>query len=369
MHPVICRKLGSERSQHLCSCSVISTVIPTYCLHVCSKISVSVSCNIYTEEFSVASACIFYSRCYICRCFLSLILDSGICSCFSCLKCKAVAVFHCIFQTVGICCYCCCCCIGAQLYLTISTFQYTIIGNYVVFLAKCCIIFCSYSNRNVFQAIYFIMIHIYGCSVCFCNGSFFKSYSFSVCQLDSILIHPCCDRISASVLCHDSCLCLEASSVKSMVCSCSCYRIKSTFVKFLMAVQFLRRSCISCCIHTFRCPVLCPGQACIHILILSLKFIRIRKCLCLIFCCCKFVCTGSFFLRILCCAFLCDLISALVLCRNFFCISSLSRSCLVIGNLSNLFLIALLGFVCYNAAVQVCRHYSCRKTCCCHCKT
>ena len=123
MHPVICRKLGSERSQHLCSCSVISTVIPTYCLHVCSKISVSVSCNIYTEEFSVASACIFYSRCYICRCFLSLILDSGICSCFSCLKCKAVAVFHCIFQTVGICCYCCCCCIGAQLYLTISTFQ------------------------------------------------------------------------------------------------------------------------------------------------------------------------------------------------------------------------------------------------------
>ena len=369
MHPVICRKLGSERSQHVCSCSVISTIIPAYCLHVRSKVSVSFSCDIHTEEFSVTSACFFYCWCYICCCFLSLILDSGICSCFSCLKCKAVAVFHCIFQTVGICCYCCCCCIGAQLYLTISTFQYTIIGNYVVFLAKCCIIFCSYSNRNVFQAIYFIMIHVYGCSVCFCNGSFFKSYSFSVCQLDSILIHPCRNRISASVFCHNGCLCLEASSVKSVVCSCSCYRIKSTFVKFIMTIHFLRRSCISCCIYAFICPVLCPGQACIYILILSLKFIRIRKYLCLVVCCCKFVYTGSLFLRILCCTFLCDLISVLVLCRDLFCISSLSRSCLVIGNLSNLFLIALLGFVCYNAAVQVCCHYSCRKTCCCHCKT
>ena len=301
MHPVICRKLGSERSQHVCSCSVISTIIPAYCLHVRSKVSVSFSCDIHTEEFSVTSACFFYCWCYICCCFLSLILDSGICSCFSCLKCKAVTVFHCIFQTVGVCCYCCCCCIGAQLYFAISAFQHAIIGNYVVFLAECIIIFCFYGNRDIFQAINFIVMHIYSCSVCFCDSSSVKSYSCSICQLNGILIYPCRNRISASVFCHNGCLCLEASSVKSVVCSCSCYRIKSTFVKFIMTIHFLRRSCISCCIYAFICPVLCPSQACVYITIsvcfykcchCCIKMIKsfVNLCLCCILSCKKFLC-------------------------------------------------------------------------------
>ena len=101
MHPVICGKLCSKRSQYVSSCSVISTIIPTHSLQVCSKISITIAINIYTKKLSVTSTCLFYCWCYIFCCFQNLILDSGICSCFSCLKCKAISIFYCIFQTIG----------------------------------------------------------------------------------------------------------------------------------------------------------------------------------------------------------------------------------------------------------------------------
>ena len=89
-----------------------------------------------------------------------------------------------------------------------------------------------------------------------------------------------CVRTFASL---DYCNCLEASSVKAMIGSCSCYGIKCSKVCLTSSVLCVRGRGITCCVYAFCRPVLSPGKSCIDIFIT----VNIRECKIII-------CTGSY---------------------------------------------------------------------------
>ena len=286
MHPVICCKLSSVRSKRFCCvCGIISIVIPAYSLHVCTKISI-ISVDIYTKKFTIASICGLYCRLNICSCFQSLAFDTRCCSIgFSCCKCKTVAVLLSIFQTIGISSYISYKTnIGLKIHLAVSTGNCLTSVYNIILLAEICII-CSFNCYwNIFQTIYFIMIHLIFFAV-FCEKSSVPCSLRTICKNDSLIIFPVGNSKFCSVCCNNSCLCLITSSVKSVISSCSCYCIKSTFISLTFKVKLITGACVSCIINVFSSPVLTPCKSCIHILILTFQLALIRESfLCIIAC-------------------------------------------------------------------------------------
>ena len=228
------------------------------------------------------------------------------------------------------------------------------------------------------------MIHRIGFSIFCCYTASVPFYLGTVCKIKcASFILPVGYVESGSVFSNDRSFCLIASSVKSMICSRSCYCIKSSCIKLTMWILLFWRACISSCIYAFCCPVLTPGKSCIYVLILACQLVRIGKCFrhfiafCEIlfpcrelvcFLCCIFlldilclVCSSFWHCCILCCFFcyVCSILysffcySFSILCR-FLCAKILRISCLCLGN---------------HGCIKIRCHYSGRKGCCCHCKT
>ena len=67
VHPVICCKFCSVRCQNfvslkcICASAVVSIVCPFNSLHCSTKISVSISCKVNSQELTIVATCFFYS--------------------------------------------------------------------------------------------------------------------------------------------------------------------------------------------------------------------------------------------------------------------------------------------------------------------
>ena len=149
-----------------------------------------------------------------------------------------------------------------------------------------------------------MLSHFCCCTICFCNCSAVKCNLIAICQHCFCCFtfrFPVRNLVFLTIFCLNHICTLEASSVKTMICCCSCNCIKCTLVILITKVICIGRRSITCSLNAFGCPVFCPAKACINIGISVFIFI----CKSIIFCitCCfdnnlKFLsilCIGKWF--------------------------------------------------------------------------
>ena len=92
-------------------------------------------------------------------------------------------------------------------------------------------------------------------------------YRLPVCQNYSGSVGIVSNLILGTVFHRDGCIALIASSVETVVCSCTGYRIKCTFIVLTLSICFIRLLCASCLIYALIFPVLAPGKTCVYVFV------------------------------------------------------------------------------------------------------
>ena len=279
MHPVVCSKFCSIRLNGICVAAVISIVCPFNSLHCTTEITI-VSCKVNSEEFSIRTISWFYSIGYSFCSLKSSIFDTGITSVCSCTEAEgSVFIFCNSFQTVCLCSNICCQTVRLKIYFSESTCQCSIILYNCISIFECFIIRCLYFYRNILQTGYFVICHFICCTILKCKTSTIISSFLTICEYNCVSAFPMrnCVRALAS---FNHCNCLEASSVKTMVGRCSCYRIKCTKIRLTSSVLCIGRRSITCCIDAFCRPVLSPGKSCIDIFIFCSHIVKCKIIIC-----------------------------------------------------------------------------------------
>ncbi len=121
------------------------------------------------------------------------------------------------------------------------------------------------------------MIHGLCRTVCKCNSTSGKTDRASVCQGNCIFPCPAGYVIGISFCIIDHCILLEASSVETMICGRSCYRIEAAKVIFSVCILAVRRACVCICINILTRPVFRIGKSCISINIFLFCFLLISE--------------------------------------------------------------------------------------------